>query len=97
MSVSGFSPLDKSAVRSAFMRAALRYDETKRLYEDLEAGRVALSFNNIISMLPRCRSGALRALGVSSAERAPIAPDIRTIAYGVPESRRAHARPIHHR
>ena len=29
---------------------------------DLEAGRVALSFNNIISMLPRCRSGKLRAL-----------------------------------
>ncbi len=31
----------------------VRYDETERLYRDLEAGRVALSFNNIISMLPR--------------------------------------------
>lgn len=58
----------------------VRYDETERLYADLEAGRVALSFNNIISMLPRCRRGALRALGVSSIERAPIAPDIPAIA-----------------
>jgi tripartite-type tricarboxylate transporter receptor subunit TctC len=58
----------------------VRYDETERLYRDLEAGRVALSFNNIISMLPRCRSGALRALAVSSSERSPIAPDIPTIA-----------------
>jgi tripartite-type tricarboxylate transporter receptor subunit TctC len=58
----------------------VRYDETKRLYRDLEAGRVALSFNNIISMLPRCRSGALRALAVSSSERSPIALDIPTMA-----------------
>ena len=33
----------------------VRYDETERLYRDLEAGAVALSFNNLISMLPRCR------------------------------------------
>ena len=44
----------------------VRYDQTEMLYRDLEAGRVDLSFNNIISMLPRCRSGKLRALGVSS-------------------------------
>jgi tripartite-type tricarboxylate transporter receptor subunit TctC len=38
-----------------------------------------LSFNNIISMLPRCRSHALRSLAVTSVERASIAPDIPTI------------------
>lgn len=63
----------------------VRYDETERLYEDLEAGAVSLSFNNMISMLPRCRRGVLRALGVSSAERCAVAPQIPTIAEsGVP-------------
>jgi tripartite-type tricarboxylate transporter receptor subunit TctC len=57
----------------------VRYDETQVLYRDLEAGRVDLSVNNIISMLPRCRSHALRALAVTSVERASIAPDIPTI------------------
>jgi len=56
-----------------------RYDQTEMLYCDLEAGRVDLSFNNIISMLPRCRSGKLRALAVTSRERSAIAPDIPTI------------------
>ena len=58
----------------------VRYDQTEMLYRDLEAGRVALSFNNIISMLPRCRSGKLRALAVSSSERSEIAPEVPTIA-----------------
>jgi tripartite-type tricarboxylate transporter receptor subunit TctC len=58
----------------------VRYDETEKLYADLEAGRVALSFNNIASMLPRCRRGALIALGLSSAQRSTAAPDIPAIA-----------------
>jgi tripartite-type tricarboxylate transporter receptor subunit TctC len=58
----------------------VRYDETQRLYRDLEAGAVSLSFNNLISMLPRCRRGVLRALAVSSAERSAVAPEIPTIA-----------------
>jgi tripartite-type tricarboxylate transporter receptor subunit TctC len=63
----------------------VRYDETERLYGDLEVGAVSLSFNNMISMLPRCRRGGLRALAVSSAERSAVAPEIPTIAEsGVP-------------
>ena len=58
----------------------VRYDETERLYVDLEAGAVAVSFNNLISMLPRCRRGSLRALAVSSASRIAAAPDIPTLA-----------------
>ncbi len=61
-----------------------RYTETEQLYADLEAGRIALSFNNISSMLPRCTSGKLRALGVTSAQRSAAAPDIPVLAeYGV--------------
>lgn len=60
----------------------VRYAETEKLYQDLEAGAVDLSFNNIASMLPRCRSGALMALGVSSAERSTAAADIPTIEEG---------------
>ena len=57
-----------------------RYDHTEELYADLETGAVTLSFNNIMSMLPRCRGSALRPLGVSSAERTAVAPDVPTIA-----------------
>jgi tripartite-type tricarboxylate transporter receptor subunit TctC len=54
----------------------VRFDRTEELYQDLEAGRIALSFNNMMSMLPRCRDGRLRALGVTSAKRNAAAPDI---------------------
>ena len=38
------------------------------------------SFNNIISMLPRCRSGELTALAVTSPQRSPVASDIPSLA-----------------
>lgn len=58
----------------------VRYDETERLYDDLEAGVVSLSFNNIMSMLPRCKRGALRALAVTGSSRSAAAPDLPTMA-----------------
>lgn len=58
----------------------VRYDQTERLYEDLEAGRISLSFNNMMSMLPRCNGGALKALAVTSARRSAAAEDLATIA-----------------
>ena len=64
----------------------VRYDETERLYADLESGRIALSFNNIMSMLPRCRDGRLRALAVTTAERSVAAPELPSvIESGVPD------------
>lgn len=56
-----------------------RYDGTQKLYADLETGRIALSFNNSMSMLPRCASGKLRALGVTSTQRSPVAPHVPTL------------------
>lgn len=57
----------------------VRYDKTERLYEDLEAKRISVSFNNMMSMLPRCQSGALRALAVTSAARSAAAEDLPTL------------------
>lgn len=53
-------------------------------YTDLVAGTVQMMFANIPSMLPQVRSGKLRGLGVTSAERFKAAPDIPAIAETVP-------------
>ena len=58
----------------------VRYDETERLYDDLAAGRIALTFNNMMSMLPRCASGAIRALAVTTVDRSAAAPELPTLA-----------------
>ena len=52
---------------------------------DLLAGQVALMAPSMISGIPHVRSGKLRALGVTTAQRSPSAPDIPTVAEsGVP-------------
>lgn len=58
----------------------VRYARTARLYAELEAGAVDLSFNNINTMLPRCRAGRLVALGVTAGERCAAAPEVATLA-----------------
>lgn len=47
---------------------------------DLIAGHVQLAVDNILSALPHVKVGKLRALAVTSAERAPSAPQIPTLA-----------------
>jgi tripartite-type tricarboxylate transporter receptor subunit TctC len=56
------------------------YRGASPLYTDLIAGRVDCSFAVMASALPLIRSGKLRALGVTGAERIKQAPDIPTIA-----------------
>jgi tripartite-type tricarboxylate transporter receptor subunit TctC len=51
---------------------------------DLIAGQVQLYFDGVSASLDHVRSGRLRALGVTSAERADVLPDIPTIAEFVP-------------
>lgn len=46
---------------------------------DLMGGGVDLMFDNIASAVPHIRSGRLRALGVSGAQRSPVLPDVPTI------------------
>jgi tripartite-type tricarboxylate transporter receptor subunit TctC len=47
---------------------------------DVLGGQVPAYFMNVIGALPLVKSNKLRALGVSSAERSPIAPDLPAIA-----------------
>ena len=47
---------------------------------DLLAGRVVVMFDQISSALPHIRSGKLNALGVTTAKRSAVAPDIPTLA-----------------
>jgi tripartite-type tricarboxylate transporter receptor subunit TctC len=52
---------------------------------DLIAGRVQMMFSNMLTSMPHVRAGKLRAIGISSPERSPQAPDLPTIAEsGVP-------------
>jgi tripartite-type tricarboxylate transporter receptor subunit TctC len=47
---------------------------------DLLGGRVTMMFDNMPSSLPLVKEGKLRALGVTSLQRSPAAPEIPTIA-----------------
>jgi tripartite-type tricarboxylate transporter receptor subunit TctC len=51
----------------------------------LLGGHTPLMVANLVSALPQVKAGRIRALGISSAKRSPVAPDIPTIAEaGVP-------------
>jgi len=47
---------------------------------DLLGGRITMIFDNMPSALPLVKSGELKAIGVTSAQRSPAAPNIPTIA-----------------
>ena len=47
---------------------------------DLLGGQVASAFATTLASLPQVKAGKLRALGVSSAKRSAVAPDVPTIA-----------------
>ena len=56
------------------------YRGSAPLMVDLLAGRLDGAFDNVATALPHVRGGRLRALGISSAQRSPMAPDIQTLA-----------------
>jgi tripartite-type tricarboxylate transporter receptor subunit TctC len=56
------------------------YRGTTSLLPDLLAGRVTMSFANIVNAVPLAREGKLRALAVTSLKRSGIAPDLPTMA-----------------
>lgn len=52
---------------------------------DVLAGQVPAQFDNILTLYPLSKMGKLRALGVSTVQRSPLAPEVPTVAEaGVP-------------
>jgi tripartite-type tricarboxylate transporter receptor subunit TctC len=51
---------------------------------DLLGGQVQVIFDNMPSIIQHIRGGAVRALGVTTAQRSPQLPDVQTIAETVP-------------
>jgi len=56
------------------------YRGTTALMPDLLAGRIAVSFANIVNVLPLAKEGKLRALAITSIKRSGLAPDLPTMA-----------------
>ncbi len=62
------------------------YKGTAPALQDLLAGRITLSFENMPPLLPQIRSGALKALAVTSARRVSQLPEVPTVAEsGLPD------------
>ena len=57
---------------------AVAYRGGAPLLQDLLGGQVPVSFNVVGEVMPHIRSGKLRSLGVTSAQRSPFLPDVPT-------------------
>ncbi len=55
------------------------YRGTAQLQADLIAGRVHMAFDAVSAVLPNVQAGRLRAIGVATAARTPLAPEIPTL------------------
>ena len=60
------------------------YKGTALAIPDLMGGNVDLLFDSLPTGMPHVRDGRLRALGVTSLKRSPLAPDLPPIADTLP-------------
>ncbi|VCU68071.1 Tripartite tricarboxylate transporter family receptor [Pigmentiphaga humi] len=60
--------------------AHVPYKGTAPAVVDLLAGRVQMAFESLPTMLPHIRSGALRAIGVTTSARSQVLPELPTLA-----------------
>jgi tripartite-type tricarboxylate transporter receptor subunit TctC len=58
----------------------IAYKGTPAAYNDMFGGQVSLMFDNIVAVTPHVKSGKLRPLAVTSAQRAASLPDVPTVA-----------------
>jgi tripartite-type tricarboxylate transporter receptor subunit TctC len=68
------------AVRIGAQMTHVPYRGSAPALQDLLAGRVDAMFDSLTSALPHIRSGRLRALGVTTARRSTLLPEVPTIA-----------------
>lgn len=57
----------------------IHYKGAAQYYVDMAAGRADLTSTRLFGALPAVRSGKLKAIAVSSAQRSPLLPDVPTI------------------
>ncbi len=60
------------------------YRGTAQATQDLIGGRIDMIFDNISQALPHVRSGAIKALGITTARRSPFAPELVPVSETVP-------------
>jgi tripartite-type tricarboxylate transporter receptor subunit TctC len=56
------------------------YKSNPQAITDLLGGQISLVFADVATTLPQAKAGKVKALGVSSAKRSPLAPDLPTMA-----------------
>ncbi|MCE3000378.1 MAG: Bug family tripartite tricarboxylate transporter substrate binding protein [Betaproteobacteria bacterium] len=73
-------------VRTGTQMVHVPYKGMGAAYTDMLSGRIQTSFPSIISVMPHLKTGKLRAIAVSSVQRAASLPDVPTVQEsGVPD------------
>lgn len=62
--------------------AQIPYKGTALAFTDLATGQISMMFDNIMSVQPGLKTGKIRALGITSATRSALMPDVPTMIEG---------------
>ena len=73
-------------LRTGIKMTHVPFKGSSPLLVDLMSGQVMLGFDNLPSSLPFIRSGQIKVLGVTSAQRSPVLPEVQTLGEsGIPD------------
>jgi tripartite-type tricarboxylate transporter receptor subunit TctC len=70
------------AQQAGFKATHVPYKTGVLALPDISSGQVDFAFDSIVWTLPQARAGKVRALGIASSKRSPLAPDLPTVAEG---------------
>jgi tripartite-type tricarboxylate transporter receptor subunit TctC len=77
---SGHLAMEAFSIEAKIKLIHVPYNGNAPALNDLLGGQVDCGFANVVSVLPHVSQGRLRALGISSAKRSALVPDVPTIA-----------------